>query len=1126
MIDRERDPFDCCGAELDTADELNRGHENRPGLPALSYRLGRHGDFFARMLDRLPNERNGAGVMSAPPLGRLTYRGNDDPTIALLDAGSSLLDVLAFYQERIVNEGFIRTVLERRSMLELARSIGYEMRPGVAASTLLAFTVDGAPGSPDRVTVPVGTQVLSIPKKDELPQTFETIEPLDARVEWNSMGVHTPWTTMSQSLETGSQVIYLERQGPRLSRGDVVLVVDEGADDVRLLRRVHRVTDVPSRGYRKVELQPTDVEAADSVPLVSPRIFAFGLRARFFGHDAPPADSRAIEIQRIFAAGIPTPVQCVALAPGGVLGASGFEVVPEDLKVALTDAQASLWQTIRIWNLDEDRLHRTLVNEGTVTALAFSPDDDFLAATTSENGNIYLRVWKVSGDRPVASAVLGLAPAEPPPPDPAEPPPPDPAITFTFREPDGLGSYCITTIDADKQAVLWNVVVSSSDEAAKVSLHKGDTLDLSSLGDFTGDARQAERQDADGKYSLVGGELGATIYRARELLDEVPENVEPIDEQLDLDNVYRKLVPGGWMLIEEPSTPSNPPEPPHTAAFEIRTVSTHYRSDFGISKRVSRLGVAIGDATFSLRDSEIYAESDELTLATVEVALPEAIEGKVIPLAEGLEGLEGLEGRSVIVQGRPVRVSADDKPLLKVGSSITAILPGDKTMSLTVAAVDKDNRPVRLIDENGFAASFDEGIDLVIWDEDIDPVHEVVEVEAVDNTDSPPWIRLVESLQNVYDWRSVRILGNVAVATHGETVTEVLGSGDGLARNQRFKLSKPPLTFVPAPNESGRASTLQVRVNGVLWEERGSLLQAEPADEVYVVRIQNDGTTEITFGDGVRGARLPSGAENVVATYRSGLGFEGEVEAGQLALLKTKPLGIREVNNPLPATGAEPPEAEAETRENAPRTVLVLGRVVSIQDYEDFCEIFPGVGKAQAMPMWDGTSRLVHLTIGTESGSPIIRNSPLYDNLVGALDNVRDIHQLMRIDGYEERRFGLSAKVLVDERYLAEPVLAAIRSRLVEAFSYHARSFGQDVTAAEIMAAIHEIAGVVAVDLDAVYFVDEGKEGNGSTAPTQRLGAKLAYLEDGEPKPAELLVIDPSEIELIDPSKIELKEMS
>jgi len=50
--------------------------------------------------------------------------------------------VLTFYQERIANEGYLGTATERRSILELARLVGYELRPGVAASVYLAYVLD------------------------------------------------------------------------------------------------------------------------------------------------------------------------------------------------------------------------------------------------------------------------------------------------------------------------------------------------------------------------------------------------------------------------------------------------------------------------------------------------------------------------------------------------------------------------------------------------------------------------------------------------------------------------------------------------------------------------------------------------------------------------------------------------------------------------------------------------------------------------------------------------------------------------------------------------------------------------------------------------------------------------
>ncbi len=48
-------------------------------------------------------------------------------------------------------------------------------------------------------------------------------------------------------------------------------------------------------------------------------------------------------------------------------------------------------------------------------------------------------------------------------------------------------------------------------------------------------------------------------------------------------------------------------------------------------------------------------------------------------------------------------------------------------------------------------------------------------------------------------------------------------------------------------------------------------------DRVYTIRFDEDGEAKIIFGDGVHGARLPTGASNVVASYRFGGGIGGDI---------------------------------------------------------------------------------------------------------------------------------------------------------------------------------------------------------------------------------------------------------
>ena len=180
----------CAGIGVETPLALY----NRPGLAAIAYRVGTYASFRQSLLARLSDGR-------WPVLRQLRTRDNDDFTIALLDAWAVASDVLTFYQERIANESYLRTATERLSILEQSRLLGYQLAPGLAASTYLAFTMETAPGAPEQaakpVTLAIGTRVQSVPGPDEQPQTFETIEAIEARVEWNAI---LPQLTEPQTL--------------------------------------------------------------------------------------------------------------------------------------------------------------------------------------------------------------------------------------------------------------------------------------------------------------------------------------------------------------------------------------------------------------------------------------------------------------------------------------------------------------------------------------------------------------------------------------------------------------------------------------------------------------------------------------------------------------------------------------------------------------------------------------------------------------------------------------------------------------------------------------------------------------------------------------------------------------
>ena len=160
-----------------------------------------------------------------PQLPRLGTRSLDDAAIAFLDGWATIADILTFYQERIANEGYLRTAVERRSVLDLARLIGYRMRPGVAASAYLAYTIDSQ-YSGDAI-IPAGTRSTSVPGPGELPRTFETSDDLLARASWNLL---QPRVTRPQTLASiataagGGRGIYVQGVASNLKANDPVLI--------------------------------------------------------------------------------------------------------------------------------------------------------------------------------------------------------------------------------------------------------------------------------------------------------------------------------------------------------------------------------------------------------------------------------------------------------------------------------------------------------------------------------------------------------------------------------------------------------------------------------------------------------------------------------------------------------------------------------------------------------------------------------------------------------------------------------------------------------------------------------------------------------------------------------------
>ena len=554
-------------------------------------------------------------------------------------------------------------------------------------------------------------------------------------------------------------------------------------------------------------------------------------------------------------------------------------------------------------------------------------------------------------------------------------------------------------------------------------------------------------------------EFKAAAYPESSNWDSITSAPTLLDESLTkkflhLDAVYDGIAVGAWVVLRNQT---------YKRLYKIDDVSEVTRSDYAISAKVTRL--KLNKSTdlnlFKIRDTTVYI-TNALPLELAELPIADTVPASVVDADQ-----------TYIAEGEVSNVLLLDHFDLN-------LLPGQKVI-LTGENKNLDGvleSEVLTIDEAILNAGFTQ-------------------------------LTFKTGLKNVYKRETLSINANVALATHGESKAEVLGSGNGKVPYQKFKLMQPPLTYVSAQTPSGAKATLEIRVNGIQWSETSSFRDHGPLDQVYIVRTNTEGETTVQFGDGISGSRLPTGSENVTAVYRRGMGQQGLVGEKQLSLLMTKPVGVKGVSNPVSATGAEDREARDQARQNAPLTVLTLDRIVSLQDYEDFARAFAGVAKALASWTWDGRRRGVFITVAGPDGVAIDDTGTTHENLIAAIRQSSDPLIPIWVKSYRPAFFLVEGSIKVDDRYQTDDVLEQAKTVLRDKFNFKVRQFGQAVSKSEVFAAIQKVDGVVAVNITRLHRIDNEAE---LIAKTPQPGANNSAANNS--LAAELLLLDPRPIAL------------
>ncbi len=311
----------------------------------------------------------------------------------------------------------------------------------------------------------------------------------------------------------------------------------------------------------------------------------------------------------------------------------------------------------------------------------------------------------------------------------------------------------------------------------------------------------------------------------------------------------------------------------------------------------------------------------------------------------------------------------------------------------------------------------------------------------------------------------VDLFGNVVIAVRGETVVdEIIGSADAGRGFATFPLAKKPLAWrEDAAQPGGRRPELTVTVDGIAWTRVDSFFGQPPTAEVYIVQPQPDGTTRIGFGDGKRGARPPSGVDNIRATYRFGAGAATPPPGGNFQAVRAlKPLGA--IHAPVAASGGADADSADAMRTAAPAAALTIGRAVSAADFVALARGYPGVVNAGAGWAWDarGQRAVVTLWVIASGADP---SAALKSWLAGQAAPDQGI----TVTAAMPANVGaLTIKLVYAPRYTPALVAAAAQAALFDPatglLAPARQAIGAALFRSAISAALHAVPGVTGVD--------------------------------------------------------------
>lgn len=349
-------------------------------------------------------------------------------------------------------------------------------------------------------------------------------------------------------------------------------------------------------------------------------------------------------------------------------------------------------------------------------------------------------------------------------------------------------------------------------------------------------------------------------------------------------------------------------------------------------------------------------------------------------------------------------------------------------------------------------------------------------------------------LRSLISWVGINA---AKVSQRARVTAEQLSVGNG-EPDQAARLINTPVIL----------DSVQIRVNGELWQRIDDLDAAGSEVEVSAPRFSSDATGvarsaakpvkvyvvdresgEVQFGDGMRGMRPPQGA-NIQASYDYGGGRTGNLGIGAINRSATLPSALK-VINPIPTWGGKDGETTREAEKRIPAVIRHRNRLVTKQDYLEIVSTAPGIslGRLEVLPnvhpelpLQDSQGNVTLLLI--PSHDPVNPEAPKPDNiflrtLCAYLEPRRVLTTELHLIGAQYKGLWVSLSIEVIPGFDTAPVIDEVRAKvkhfispLTGGFEGKGWPLNKAVEAGEISAFISRVPG--AAKVNQIFIGDSG----------------------------------------------------